>query len=105
MKNCLVFDSRDDLIAQLRRALAMRPEEIARMKAHAIDYYDRYLRPQTFVQRVLSSPDKHLPILVYTERNMARNAARLGRHSILMQGTTTPREGPWFKRILATYLK
>jgi hypothetical protein len=103
MKNCLAFDDGDDLIATLRRALAMSPEEIARMKANVIEYYERYLRPQTFVERVLASPDQDLPILVYTERNMAKNPKKLGRHSILMKGTTTPREGHWMKRILASY--
>jgi Glycosyl transferases group 1 len=103
-RNCLAFDEADDLIAALRRALAMDPAEIARMKANVIDYYEEYLRPQTFVDRVLASPDKDLPILIYTERNMAKNPTKLGRHSILMKGTTQPRPGQWFKRVLASYL-
>jgi hypothetical protein len=104
MKNCIVFDDCDDLIAKLRQALAMEPHEIVRMRANVIDYHDRHLRPQTFADRVQGSPDKYVPILIYTERNMARYAKKLGRHSILMQGTAKPREGHWFKRILATYL-
>lgn len=104
MKNCLAFDDTDDLIATIRQALAMAPDEIARMKANVIEYYDRHLRPRPFVDRVLASPDRCLPILIYTERNMARKPTRLGRHSILMKGTTQPREGHWFKRVLASYL-
>ena len=103
-RNCLAFDEADDLIATLHRALAMEPTEIARMKANVIDYYEKHLRPQTFVDRVLASPDKDLPILIYTERNMAKNPKKLGRHSILMKGTTQPRPGRWFKRALSSYL-
>lgn len=102
--NCLAFDDSDDLIAKIRQALAMEPAEIARMKANVIDYYDKHLRSQTFVDRVLASPDQNLPILIYTERNMAKNPKKLGRHSILMKGTTQPRPGHWFKRVLASYL-
>lgn len=103
-ENCLAFDEADDLIAVLHRALAMEPAEIARMKANVIDYYKKHLRPHTFVDRVLASPDKDLPILIYTERNMAKNPKKLGRHSILMKGTTQPRPGHWFKRAVSSYL-
>ena len=104
MKNCLAFDDGDDLIATLRLALAMNPADIARMKANVIDYYDRHFRPQAFVDRVLASPDQELPILIYTERNMAKNPSKLGRHTILMKGTTQRRESHWMKRIIASHL-
>ena len=79
-------------------------ETIARMKAEVIDYYDRHMRPQVFVERVLGSADRDQPILIYTERNMARNPKKLGRCSILTRGTTTPRpEGRW-RRMLACCL-
>ena len=105
MKNCIAFDDGDDLICKLRSALAMEPSEIARMKANVIDYYERCMRPQIFVDRVLASPDKNVPILYYTERNVAKHASKLGRHSILVKGTTRPRESHWFQRILASYLR
>lgn len=102
--NCLAFDDEQDLLGALRRALTMDADTIARMKAEVIDYYDRHMRPQVFVERVLGSADRDQPILIYTERNMARNPKKLGRCSILTRGTTTPRpEGRW-RRMLACCL-
>lgn len=103
-ENCIAFGDEDDLIAKLTLALGMGQEEIARMRANVLDYYRRHMLSDTFVRRVEGSPDRQVPILMYTERNMARNHKRLGRHSILMQGTTKPRPGHWFQRILSTYL-
>jgi len=105
MENCLAFDQRADLIDQLRAALAMDAEEIARLRRNVIAYYDAHRRPDTTIARVERHPDQAFPILMYTERNMARNTKRLGRHSILLQGTTSPRQrGPLAalaKRLLA----
>jgi hypothetical protein len=101
--NCLAFDDEDDLLGALQRALTMAPAEIERMKAAVIDYYDRHLQPQTFVDRVLRSHDRDLPVLVYTERNMAQRTKQLGRHSILMHGTTTPRPEGRLRRWMAGY--
>ena len=56
------------------------------------------------IDRVLASPDHDVPILLYTEGNVGRNAAKLGRHSILMHGTTTVREGRWLRRMVASCL-
>lgn len=102
MENCIVFDDRNDLIAKMQQVLEMAPEEIARLRANVIDYYDTYMRPDTFIRRVEASADRALPILMYTERNMAKNPSKLGRHSILMQGTTSKREENWFQRIVAS---
>jgi hypothetical protein len=101
--NCLTFDDEDDLIAALQRALTMTPADIARMRGAVIDYYDRHQRPQTFVDRVLGSRDRDLPVLVYTERNMARRTKQLGRHSILMHGTSAPRPEGRLRRWMAGY--
>jgi len=102
MENCIVFDDRDDLIAKLKMALEMPPEEIARLRSNVIDYYNTYMRPDTFIRRVEASADREVPILMYTERNMAKNPSKLGRHSILMQGTTSVREQNWLGRIVSS---
>ncbi len=102
MENCIVFDDRDDLIAKMKQVLEMTPEEIARLRSNVIDYYDTYMRPDTFIRRLEASADREVPILMYTERNMAKNPAKLGRHSILMQGTTVEREKNWFRRIASS---
>jgi hypothetical protein len=102
MENCIVFDERDDLIAQLKLVLDMTQEEIVRLRSNVLDYYDTYMRPDKFIRRVEASADREVPILMYTERNMARNPSRLGRHSILIQGTTSEREKKWFGRIVSS---
>lgn len=101
--DCLAFDDLDDLYAVLRRALSMAAEEIAAMRARVIDYYEQYLRPDRFVARVETHPGPMVPILMYTERNMALNARKLGRHSILIQGTAHPRPRTLWRRLLAVY--
>jgi len=104
-ENCIAFGNEDDLVAKLTLALNMGQDEIARMRSNVLYYYRRHMLSDTFVRRVESSPDRQVPILMYTERNMARNHKRLGRHSILMQGTTKPRPRHWFQRMLSTYLR
>lgn len=95
MENCIVFDDRADLIAKLNGVLAMGEAEIARLRRNVIEYYDAHMRPVTFIDRIERHPDPGFPILMYTERNMAKNPKKLGKHSILMQGTTLPRQRGW----------
>lgn len=102
MENCIVFDDSDDLIVNLKMVLEMAPEEIARLRSNVIDYYNTYMRPVTFIRRVEASADREVPILMYTERNMAKKPSKLGRHSILMQGTAAEREKNWFRRIVSS---
>ncbi len=90
-RECLAFDDEADLIAQLRRALTMTPGEIEALRRGVIEYYERHLRPDVFVRRVEASTETVQPILMYTERNVAINAKRLGRTSLLMQGTNRPK--------------
>lgn len=101
MENCIVFDDRDDLIAKLKAVLEMAPEEIARLRSNVIDYYDNHMRPDTFIRRLEASTDLKVPLLMYTERNMAKNPAKLGKHSILMQGTTGVKEKNRFRQIVS----
>lgn len=104
MENCLVFDQSKDLLTQLRTALALGGDEIARLKRNVIDYYDTHMRPDTFIQRVEQHPDRTFPILMYTERNMAKKPKKLGPRSILINGTTTPRERGIFKGMIKRVL-
>jgi hypothetical protein len=101
MENCIVFDDAEDLVAKMKLAMQLDPGEIERMRASVIQYYEAHMRPDTFVQRVEAHPDRAFPILMYTERNMAKNQKKLNRHSILMHGTVSPRAKPWFVRLIA----
>jgi hypothetical protein len=88
MENCIAFDDQDDLINKLKRALAMNEEEISRMRANVLSYYEAYLRPDTFVRRIESSKDKKIIVLILTEANVARCFSKLKKNSILMRGIT-----------------
>lgn len=104
LHDCIAFDGEDDLLDKVRQVLALPAEEVARMKANVVDYYERHMRPQRFVARIEDSAAHDVPILMYTERNMARNPKKLGRGSVLMQGTARPRPAHWMRRMVAAYL-
>lgn len=103
MVNCLTFNDEDELIARVKQALTFEPEEIARIRANVLEYYETYLHPQAFIQRVESSKERDIPILIHTEANVWHNSKKLGRTSILIQGTSRPRG--WLKRLAACYLR
>lgn len=102
--DCLAFDNTNELALTLDRALNMSAAEIETMRHNVLDYYERHLRPDRFVRRVEAHPGPEVPILIHTERNTALNARRLGRHSILMQGTATTRPRGLVRRLAAVYL-
>ena len=99
-ENCLVFDDHDDLIRKVRMALSMEREEIARLRANVLDYYQTHLRSGVFIRRIEASPDPLVRVLLITERNMARNPKKLNRNSVLIRGTGEHRKPAWFERLL-----
>jgi hypothetical protein len=104
MENCIVFDDETDLVAKIKLAMSLDRNEIARLRANVIRYYETYMKPDMFIDRVEAHADHAFPILMYTERNMARNSKRLGRNSILLHGTTTPRDKNWLARMVTGLL-
>jgi hypothetical protein len=86
MENCIAFDDQDDLIAKLKLALAMGEEEILRMRTNVLNYYETYLKPDTFLRRIESSKDKKVIVLIITEANMLRYSSKLKKSSVLMRG-------------------
>ncbi len=101
--DCLTFDTEGDLMEAIRQALAMDQGKILAMRAHVIDYYERHLRPDTFVARVEAHPDRQFPILMYTEHNMWAHPKKLGRYSILLQGTWQRRPPGILRRFWAAH--
>lgn len=100
MRNCVVFGGRDDLVEKMRMVLAMPQPQIERMRAEVIDYYERYLRPETLVDAIEARPERDLTVLIYTELNMARNEKKLNRRSVLMRGPSAPGPLRWIGRLL-----
>ncbi len=86
MKNCIVFDNEDDLIEKIHLALAMSDTQKAELRDNAMQYYDRHLRPETFVSKIEARDDKVLDVLMYSEYNVAKNPKKLNRRSVLMRG-------------------
>jgi hypothetical protein len=69
------------------------------MRMNVIDYYETHLKPEVFIQRLESSNARTIPLLMFTERNVARNFSKLNRNSILIPGTTFAGEGEWIRYI------
>jgi hypothetical protein len=99
LKNCIAFEDEDDLVKKTRLALAMPEAQIAAMRANVIDYYESHLRPEVVVGVIEARPDRIVTLLIHTELNTARNAAKLSRNSVIMKGPEA--DGPlrWFGRI------
>jgi hypothetical protein len=99
MENCIVFDDRDDLIDKLHYALNITPDQLEFLRNNVISYYERHLKQQNFIHNIESRRDKVIPLLVYSERNVAQNHRKLNRNSILITGTSCTEEDHWIYRI------
>ena len=92
MENCIAFDDLPDLISKMKFALELGTNEIDRLRSNVVRYYESFMKTDTFIRRIEAHPDHDFPILMYTERNVAKKSAKLGRSSILMHGTIKRRE-------------
>jgi len=99
-KNCIAFDDKEELLGKLHDVLEMDPAEIARMRREVIDYYERYLAPDSFVRRVESSERHKVVVLMITDANVTKNASRLNARSFLMRGPATTARARWLARLL-----
>lgn len=99
MENCIVFDGRDDLIRKLKQAMSMDRKKLEKIRANVLDYYEAHLKHEVFIQQIEASSASKVTLLMYTEKNAARNFSRLNRHSIVIAGTRFAGEDTWIKRI------
>ena len=99
MKDCIVFDDKDDLIKKLKLALRMDQSQVERMRDNTIAYYQNHLNPDTFVSRIESCKDNEITVLLITENNMAKKYSKLNKNSILIRGTTSTSNKAWFERL------
>jgi hypothetical protein len=100
MENCIVFDDRKDLIGKLKMALQIETEQIAEMRAATQNYYDEYLRPDSFIKRIESRKKKENIVLIYTVDNVARNHSKLNKNSILLSGARDEEKRSWIKHLI-----
>lgn len=99
METCIVFDDQDDLINKIQLAMHMDKAQKARIRMNVIDYYETHLKSGVFIHKLESSSARTIPLLMYLERNVARNYSKLNRHSILMRGTSFADEKAWIRNI------
>jgi hypothetical protein len=69
------------------------------MRKNVIDYYETHMKAEVFIHRLESSNARILPILMYLEKNVARNSSKLNRNSILISGTSIAEEDDWIRNI------
>lgn len=97
METCIAFDNREDLIKKLSQAMHMNKEKLTTMRKNVIDYYESYLKSEFFIHKLETSNVKTIPLLMYLERNAARNSKKLNRYSILIQGTSFADDNKWLQ--------
>lgn len=104
MVNCIVFDDKIDLIIKINLVLNLDKEKINEMKASVIEYYQNNLDPVAFVDRLEMSTDNTVTMLMITDAYVAKNASRLNRNSVLINGTPRYFGGLWsgIRRSLAS---
>jgi hypothetical protein len=100
MSNCVAFGSKDDLVDKMRLVLSMPERQVEAMRAKVIDYYESHLRPDTVVRAIEARPERDHTVLIYTERNMAQNARKLNRRSVLMRGPDSGGALRWVGRAI-----
>jgi len=86
MRNCIEFTDEDDLVEKAKMVLKMEPERLAAMRANVIDYYDRFLDPDRFLDRLVAHPARTLTVFMITERRSIWE--RVGEDSVLLADRT-----------------
>jgi hypothetical protein len=95
MVNCIAFDDKIDLIRKINLVLNLDKEKINEMKASVIEYYRNNLDPAAFVEKLEMGTDNTVTMLMITDAYVAKNASKLDRNSILINGTPLFSGGLW----------
>lgn len=85
MENCVEFQTKEDLVKKIRKVLSMPKEEVRSLGAKALRYYERFLAPERFLDRVEESKAHDIKLLMVTDAYVARNATKLNASSWLMR--------------------
>lgn len=62
--NCVVYRDKETLIRQTRAVLQMPPEQIIAMKKNVTDYYEQYLHPPAWIERLAHRPGEETKLVV-----------------------------------------
>jgi hypothetical protein len=101
--NCIVFDGKDDLVEKMRLALSMPEPQVKAIRANVVAYYESHLRPEVVVRAIEARPERDVTLLLHTELNMARNASKLSRHSVIIKGPESPSPLRWIGGAIDLY--
>lgn len=85
MIDCIAFTDRKDLVKKIQYALDLTPNRIQEMRERVVEYYRNHLEPSAFLRKLDSAPGKKNVVLMITDGCVAKNAAKLGRNSILLR--------------------
>jgi hypothetical protein len=92
MVNCVAFDDKADLIRKINLILNMDEDKINEMRDRVIQYYRNNLDPAGFINKLGMNTEKKTTLLMITDAYVAKNASKLNRNSILINGTP---QYPW----------
>lgn len=95
LKNCIVFNGKDDLIAMVKMVLAMGDEQKMEIRENAMRYYELNLKPEAFVRKMENRTESALNVLMYSEYNVAKKTAKLNGRSVLMRGEDAVGQWAW----------
>jgi hypothetical protein len=105
LSNCIVFDGKDDLVEKMRLALSMPKQQVQAMRAKVVTYYESHLRPEVLVRAIEARPERTVTVLLHTELNMARNASKLNRRSVIIKGPDAPGPMRWIGAAIDGYIR
>ncbi len=88
MRNCVHFTDEADLIGKAKMALDMEPAALAEIRENVIEYYDRFLDPDRFLERLLCHPARELRLFMATENQNILE--RVGEDSVIVAGGAEP---------------
>jgi len=66
-KNAIVFKGKDDLAEKVHEVLALPSDKVQEMKIQVIEYYEKYLAPKPFVQRLEGVDEYKSNLYIFAE--------------------------------------
>lgn len=68
MKNCIEFSDEENLISNVKYVLSMEQAQINKMHKNVIEYYEKYLSPQSFQQQFIYNSNDTITLFINTEQ-------------------------------------
>jgi hypothetical protein len=69
MKNCIYYNSREDLVDQIRLVLNMDADQISSLRVQAAQYYDDHLSPESFCKKLAQMNENKFILFMNTENS------------------------------------